>query len=505
MDVIIMIDLLYPNDSHFASSAKISHELLRLDDAFLYIATDIKSTHLFLDIICETATSANADTILYRQAILQDFYSSPRFLTELKCRFTLLSQLTADYNDFSGRIVDSGSPSSSKGSDSRLHTTATVMNMRAEYLEKALLLLSEIKSVFENNPFVSDGLRSLYASVAKCGGTEEFYKLCDLCHSLSEYSAEKNEIDLSVELNEYAKMISFSLLDIHPEKNTSDRKNSFWNFGGKQKTDNKTGTPSTISQYDSNAIIAAALKSVSSIFGSAIKFISKSFAEIEKALTFYETALKYISYLEESKINYIYPEILSNGKSEIFQLRDLYLLASSLDKKAVVPNDFIYGSAEASDSPQYGLLIRGENGSGKTVYLRSIASAYALAMSGLPITAQSAKITPKNIWLLFASSEKSLASSAADAGRFEEEVRDFAEILNKVTPDSLIILNEFFQTTSYDEGAEGLYYILRFLSDRGINWITVTHMHRLFDLFSNSPQVKKAFCDADTHKIIEIS
>ena len=81
-----------------------------------------------------------------------------------------------------------------------------------------------------------------------------------------------------------------------------------------------------------------------------------------------------------------------------------------------------------------------------------------------------------------------------DLGRLGEECVRFKEIFTNVTGDSLILMNETFSTTSFEEG----YYIacdsIKALLTKGVRTIYNTHMHKLgidaVELSKNS--VKKA-------------
>ena len=68
------------------------------------------------------------------------------------------------------------------------------------------------------------------------------------------------------------------------------------------------------------------------------------------------------------------------------------------------------------------------------------------------------------------------------AGRFEEEAAEMAGIVGEMEKESLLLMNETFQTTSYDEGAEGMYHILRHLTRRGCGVIFVTHLTKLAEM-----------------------
>ena len=66
-----------------------------------------------------------------------------------------------------------------------------------------------------------------------------------------------------------------------------------------------------------------------------------------------------------------------------------------------------------------------------------------------------------------------------DLGRLGEECIRFKEIFNETTPESLILMNETFSTTSFEEG----YYIacdsIKALFTKGSRTIYNTHMHKL--------------------------
>ena len=64
-----------------------------------------------------------------------------------------------------------------------------------------------------------------------------------------------------------------------------------------------------------------------------------------------------------------------------------------------------------------------------------------------------------------------------------QEVQELHAIIESMPAGSLLILNEIFQTTAYAEGAVGLYYILRYLTEKRMDWIAVTHLTDLKQIF----------------------
>lgn len=117
------------------------------------------------------------------------------------------------------------------------------------------------------------------------------------------------------------------------------------------------------------------------------------------------------------------------------------------------------------------------------MFLRSVATMQIFAQAGLPIPAKHAVLPIyKQIITQFSEAEKEF-TAGNDAGRFEQEVRELSYMVDHLGPRSLVFLNETFQTTSYEEGATGLYHVLNFFSKRGISFICVTHLRQLEHLF----------------------
>ncbi len=186
----------------------------------------------------------------------------------------------------------------------------------------------------------------------------------------------------------------------------------------------------------------------------------------------YQTALRYAAKLQEIGVPWCFPNLNSNRTTRVTKLYDLYLLITVGIVKDIVPNDFSHGRKN-------GVIVFGDNESGKTVYLRSIGTMQILAQAGLPIPCEHAEIgVCSRIAAQFSEAEKE-CSEESESGRFEEEVRELATMVDTLKEGSLVFLNETFQSTAYNEGAEGLYHLLRYFADSDIHWILVSHLRQL--------------------------
>ena len=136
----------------------------------------------------------------------------------------------------------------------------------------------------------------------------------------------------------------------------------------------------------------------------------------------------------------------------------------------VVPNDLAF------DARRRVFVLTGANRGGKTTVTQAVGQLFILAQSGISVPAKSFRYDPADAVLTHfpADEDKTL-----DLGRLGEECRRFRELFVQSTPESLILLNETFSTTSFEEG----YFIaadaVRAILDRGTRTIYNTHMHKL--------------------------
>lgn len=121
-------------------------------------------------------------------------------------------------------------------------------------------------------------------------------------------------------------------------------------------------------------------------------------------------------------------------------------------------------------------IVTGPNQGGKTTYLRAVGLVQLLAQAGILVPAESAVISPVDrIFTHFASAEQ----TDDDRGRLEEEMVRLRQIMQEISGDSLLLMNESFSSTNAHEGAVIAEEILRALSIIGARVVFVTHLYEL--------------------------
>ncbi|WP_242845575.1 MutS-related protein [Butyrivibrio sp. WCE2006] len=121
-------------------------------------------------------------------------------------------------------------------------------------------------------------------------------------------------------------------------------------------------------------------------------------------------------------------------------------------------------------------ILTGANRGGKTTITQAIGQLFFMAQGGIYVTGRNFSYKPIDmIFTHFPADE----DKTMDLGRLGEECKRFKEIYVEASGNSLILLNETFSTTSFEEG----YYIAKdctkAILQKGIRTIYNTHMHKL--------------------------
>ena len=119
------------------------------------------------------------------------------------------------------------------------------------------------------------------------------------------------------------------------------------------------------------------------------------------------------------------------------------------------------------------VVITGANQGGKSTYLRSIGIAQILLQCGMYVPATSfASGLYGKVFTHFTRRE----DSAMNSGRLDEELGRMERIVDNLTKDSVLFLNESFATTTEKEGSLIAEDITTALYERGIRVMMVTHL-----------------------------
>ncbi len=206
------------------------------------------------------------------------------------------------------------------------------------------------------------------------------------------------------------------------------------------------------------------------------KYMNVSVREISDLipeLTFYT---RWAEFIEKSRAEgwvFSRPEVLPLGEAPAgLQAKGFYNLKLMEQEKPenVVRNDLTF------DEEKRVYILTGANRGGKTTVTQAIGQLMLLAQCGIYVPAEEFRFDPADMVLTHFPADE---DKTMDLGRLGEECQRFREMFTESTEKSLILLNETFSTTSFEEG----YYIavdaIKAILQKGTRTIYNTHMHKL--------------------------
>lgn len=432
--------------------------------------------------------------VIYRQEICRDFFKYPELLPEL-------TQLCRDYELLKKEWDEAAARQRSKTSAMQaisqsldfVRDTISALEVNALYCGKIAAFPEVLLAALSKYRLQSQGLIELQEICRERLADPDYQRLRQITADLAEVAPMIGKgCEICVDIQDSLHAGEAHLAGVKsgkPEQVQRPQPLLGALFGRSAKPVEKAPEAGIaldgVSQRELVSLVNEALKETNSLLVHVTQSIYAPFANLADELWFYRFALKLKQVYEKEKVPYCFPTVKPSA-DDVFaceELYDLLLLVKDAERRYplrnIVPNDARLGSATT------GLLVQGANGTGKTTFLRSVGIGQILAQAGLPVPARAAVISVRRRILTQFSGEDTI-NGADTAGRFEGEVKEVAEIIAHLEPCSLVLFNETFQTTAFDEAAAAIFDILDVISEVNIKWVFVTHLTQLYGLLAAS-------------------
>lgn len=438
---------------------------LSIDRSVANFSNDIRRNEYFCAILARPLTLR--ENIEYRREILSDFLNIPELLESAKTVFNRYDRLKGDWLELKGT---GDTRSGDNSGDIMLEYIYSSLKVTALFPKTIMSFFSTINELLTKYEIKSEGLCAIREYSGEMIENESLKEIVSIASLFMYNSPKEYDFELVCKLNDTLEVAFSEICEV--TRRTKQKGNILTNLvKRKKKDDTKAESIDPEARDDAMFILGESLHQIDVLLEDITDSIYTTFYGIAHELDFYDVACNYVRCIEDKLGEVCYADFGENMSVE--GLYDLLLLSE--DKVKLYPNDFSFKGS-------VGALIKGKNNTGKTTFLRSLGTAQMMTQAGLPIPAKKATLPVfEAIFTHFSSAEEEF-SAGDDAGRFEGEVRIMAEIVDRLSPRSLILLNETFQTTAYDEGSRGMAAILRVFLKTESHFVFVTHLLDLFTM-----------------------
>jgi len=211
------------------------------------------------------------------------------------------------------------------------------------------------------------------------------------------------------------------------------------------------------------------------------------FEALRYEIGFYVGCMNLYSVLSEisTDVSFPVPDKIDERNLVFEGLFDLSMSVSR--KERLVSNDL-----KAIDKKLF--VITGANQGGKSTFLRSIGIAQILMQCGLFVPAAFYRANVcDNIFTHFTREEDTNMNS----GKLDEELQRMNDIVNNITGNSLLLMNEPFTTTTERDATRIAMDIIAALFENNVKILLVTHLFELSNFIYNQKLKKAIFLRAE--------
>ncbi len=483
----ISISLLYPSealrDAHESpeDSGLSEYNASQLE---LYRLIDVADTD-----IGEFFTS-DTSTILYRQEMFRDISSCPELVTMLRRLIPLIGDIT-ELRRIGGDPAFSAESYLYSITEIELYTS--VISLMAETL---MPLKSKLKSA---------ALTSLTDVVYTLTESEYYKNINRQLDELTSRVREVKSVTIGVNLDSGLKVESAGVLSVNNDKFKSGQlidKILRLDFKSDERTCIAPLIPFRREQSENQqlALTYALNGALGDVFRSSIRswkrvirsYVLENTDFLIRMLPEFEFIMKSADMmvrLAEKECPLSYPTLAEKAAKK-FDAKGLCnpVVALKLDAP-VVPNDFTF------DENGMIYVLTGPNRGGKSVITCAVGIAFALTGLGLPVPAESCVISPADaVFTHFPQG----SDDTIDKGRLGEECSRLEGIFDKVTGESLVLLDESFSSTGAYEASVIAGEVVSGFAAVGCRGIFSTHLH---DLAARTAELNERCAGMDAVKI----
>jgi len=204
-------------------------------------------------------------------------------------------------------------------------------------------------------------------------------------------------------------------------------------------------------------------------------YLDATIGRFDREVQFYLAYLEMAERLRGAGLPFCYPQVSARSQEIAAQETFDIALAGKLAPEggAVVGNDFRLAG------PERIFVVSGPNNGGKTTFARTFGQLHYLASLGLLVPGRQARLfLPDRVFTHFERAE----DIETLRGKFDDELVRVHEILQRASSDSVIVMNESFNSTSLSDALFVGTEVMRQILGRGCLGVYVTFVDEIASL-----------------------